>query len=114
MGRQWVAMDLWDGAYGLVVQRLSDSRQLLTDIPPAVNLEATPPERTDNGEEAVPFIQVTEKYGGQEGPCMSRAEMYEYLLPQRGQKCQCCDRTFDDPRYLELDHNTPVRTGGGG
>ena len=38
--------------------------------------------------------------------------MYEYLLAQYGQKCQGCDREFDDPRYLQLDHNTPPSDGG--
>ena len=43
---------------------------------------------------------------------MTKAEMREYLLEQDGQKCQGCDRVFDDPRYLELDHNTPRADGG--
>jgi len=38
--------------------------------------------------------------------------MYEHLLDQHGAKCQGCDRVFDDPRYLELDHNTPRSDGG--
>ena len=43
---------------------------------------------------------------------MSRAEMYEVLLSKRGKVCEGCDRTFDDRRYLELDHNTPRADGG--
>ena len=43
---------------------------------------------------------------------MTRAEMYKHLLSQKGCKCQGCDRTFDDPRYLDLDHNTPRSDGG--
>ncbi len=27
-------------------------------------------------------------------------------------KCQGCDRPFDDSRYLQLDHNTPRADGG--
>ncbi|MDE0530715.1 MAG: HNH endonuclease signature motif containing protein [Albidovulum sp.] len=38
--------------------------------------------------------------------------MYEHLLDQHGAVCQGCDRTFDDHRYLELDHNTPRSDGG--
>ena len=38
--------------------------------------------------------------------------MYEHLLEQNGPRCQGCDRKFDDPRYLELDHNTPRADGG--
>ncbi len=111
LGRQWVGIDLWDGAQAIVQQRMEDSRQLLTDIP-TVHYETEPPARTDDGEEAVPFLQVTERYAEPPGPRMSRAEMYDHLLAQHGQRCQGCDRTFDDPRYLELDHNTPRSDGG--
>ena len=111
LGRQWVGMDLWDGAREIVQRRMEDNRQLLADIP-TVHYETVPPERTDGGGEAAPFIQVTERYAEPEGPRMSRAEMYEHLLAQYGQRCQGCDRTFDDRRYLELDHNTPRRDGG--
>ena len=38
--------------------------------------------------------------------------MYEHLLEQHGPRCMGCDRAFDDPRYLELDHNTPRADGG--
>ena len=47
-----------------------------------------------------------------EGPKWSRKEMYNHLVKQRGMKCQGCDRTFADPRYLELDHNVPRADGG--
>ncbi len=110
--RQWVGIDIWDGAHALVVKRVKDARQLLTDIPPDVHYSTEPPVRTDDGHEAIPFLQVTERYAEPNGPRMSRADMYEYLLAQYGQKCQGCDRTFDDPRYLELDHNTPRSDGG--
>ena len=112
LGRQWIGMDIWDGAYDVVIQRLNDSRQLLNDIPPEVSLVDVPPQRTDSGEAATPYLQVTEKYAEPGGTKMSRAEMYEYLLAQYGSKCQGCDRTFDDSRYLELDHNTPRSDGG--
>ena len=112
LGRQWVGMDIWDGAFGIVKQRMEDNRQLLTGIPAAILYETAPPVRTDGGMEAAPFIQVTERYAEPDGPRMSRAEMYEYLLAQYGQRCQGCDRRFDDARYLELDHNTPRSDGG--
>ncbi|WP_420611335.1 HNH endonuclease [Candidatus Poriferisodalis sp.] len=43
---------------------------------------------------------------------MSRAQMVEHLITQHGMVCQGCDRTFDDARYLQLDHNTPRADGG--
>ncbi len=111
LGRQWVGMDIWDGALNIVKQRMEDNRQLLTDIP-TIHYETGPPVRTDGGLEAPPFIQVTERYAEPDGPRMSRAEMYGHLLAQYGQRCQGCDRGFDDPCYLELDHNTPRSDGG--
>jgi len=111
LGRQWAGIDIWDGAFGIVKQRMEDNRQLLRDIPTLPPVETEPPIRTDGGEAAAPFIQVTERYR-EPGPRMSRQEMYEHLLAQYGSKCQGCDRTFDDSRYLELDHNTPRSDGG--
>ena len=111
LGRQWVGMDIWDGAAAIVRKRMEDNLQLLRDIP-VIHYETTPPVRTDGGMEAAPFIQVTERYAEPDGLRMSRAEMYEYLLAQHGQRCQGCDRAFDDARYLELDHNTPRSDGG--
>ena len=43
---------------------------------------------------------------------MTRAEMFDHLIAQHGQRCQGCNRSFDAPRYLQLDHNTPRADGG--
>ena len=111
LGRQWVGMDIWDGAFKVVQQRMEDNRQLLTDIP-EIHYETMPPVRTDEGDSTAPYLQVTERFAEPRGPYMSRAAMYDYLLTQHGSKCQGCDRSFDDPRYLQLDHNTPRADGG--
>ena len=111
LGRQWAGIDSWDGAAAIVQQRMADARQLLTDIP-VIHYASTSPQRTDAGEAAAPFLQVTERYAEPDGPRMSRAAMVEHLLTQHGSRCQGCDRMFDDPRYLELDYNTPRSDGG--
>lgn len=108
LGRQWVGIDIWKGAHELVVKRLSDQAGLFGDVTFTDQL----PERTDDGDTASPFLRVKERVKEPEGPVWSRAKMYEYLLEQHGSKCQGCDRTFDDSRYLELDHNTPRSDGG--
>ena len=46
------------------------------------------------------------------GPRMSTAQIKAKLIETDGLICQGCDRTFDDPRYLEVDHIVP-RTDGG-
>lgn len=118
LGRQWVGMDIWDKAHETVIQRLQ-KEGLAADGDSAgmlpfgeIYYATEPPLRTDDGEEAAPFLRVKERIREPEGQKMSRAEMYDFLLTQHGMKCQGCDRVFDDPRYLELDHNTPRSDGG--
>ena len=120
LNRQWVGMDIWDNAKAVVLERLEregligKGRQahqgnLFTKD---IHFTSAPPIRTDDGETAAPFLRVKERIREPEGQRMSRAEMYQFLLTQHGPKCQGCDRSFDDPRYLELDHNTPRADGG--
>ena len=119
-GRQWVGMDIWENAQALVLQRLErggliydgGSGQQDQAFAEEVHFTAEPPVRTDDGQEAALFLRVKERIREPEGRKMSRAEMYDFLLTQHGPRCQGCDRTFDDPRYLELDHNTPRSDGG--
>ena len=119
-GRHWTGIDIWDRAHKAVIDRLQQERLIAPDgyhggemFPVGqIHYEMTPPERTDDGEEAAPFLRVKERIREPEGRKMSRSEMYEFLLTQHGAKCQGCDRAFDDPRYLELDHNTPRSDGG--
>ena len=106
--RQWVGMDIWEGAHRLVVERLKDTTGLLGEV----TYTTEPPERTDDGETAAPFLRVKQRVKEPDGPKWTRAEMYEHLLEQHGPRCQGCDRTFDDQRYLELDHNVPRSDGG--
>ncbi len=106
--RQWVGMDIWERAHEVVVERLRDTTGLFGKVTFTDKL----PHRTDDGEEAAPFLRVKVRVKEPEGPRWTRAEMYEHLLEQNGPRCQGCDRTFDDPRYLELDHNTPRSDGG--
>ena len=119
LGRQWVGMDIWDGAHDIVLRRLESEGLAAPDRATGrmftfgdVTYATEPPARTDDGGESVPFLQVTERYAEPGGVRMTRAEMYDFLLAQHGSKCQGCDRTFDDQRYLELDHNTPRSDGG--
>ena len=106
--RQWVGMDIWEGAHKLVEQRLHDTTGLFGKV----TFTAEPPTRTDDGEEAAPFLRVKQRVKEPEGARWTRSQMYEHLLDQHGPRCQGCDRVFDDPRYLELDHNTPRSDGG--
>ena len=111
-GRQWAGIDLWAKAHSAVIERLDEEGLLGGFKLGDVSLVTELPERTDDGEEAAPPLRAKEVIPEPRGPRMTRAAMYEHLLTQNGAKCQGCDRTFDDPRYLELDHNTPRADGG--
>ncbi len=106
--RQWVGMDIWEKAHEVVVARLEKETGLFGKV----HYETDAPVRTDDGETASPFLRIKERVKEPQGIKMSRAEMYDFLLTQHSPKCQGCDRTFGDPRYLELDHNTPRADGG--
>ena len=108
LDRRWVGMDIWEGAHELVLKRLLDVVGLLGEV----TFTDQFPKRTDGGDTSSPFLRVKERVKEPDGPRWSRVRMYKYLLEQYGQKCQGCDREFDDPRYLELDHNTPRSDGG--
>ena len=116
--RQWVGVDIWDGAKKVVLDRMAKEGLLQSGqhggrlFKKDLHFLSEPPVRTDDNTETSPYLQVRERVAEPYGPKWSRAEMYEHLLKQYGMRCQGCDRVFDDPRYLELDHNTPRADGG--
>ena len=124
LNRQWVGIDIWDKAHDVVIDRMKKEgliaigEQGKKEIRQVKlfeeNLIFTKelPKRTDDGQTASPFLKVKKNVLEPQDKKMSRSEMVAYLLEQDGIKCQGCDRTFDDSRYLELDHNTPRADGG--
>ncbi len=124
LNRQWVGIDIWDKAkdvilglfekQGLIVKGRKKGYSGTQHQLFRKNITWTSdlPVRTDKGEEAVPFLKTKLKIDEPKGHKMTRAEMLKYLLDQEESKCQGCNRQFDDPRYLELDHNTPRSDGG--
>ena len=121
LNRQWVGIDIWNGAYNVTVDRLKKEGYLagpdggrndLIMTEGVITYSNKPPIRTDSGETAAPYLKTIKRVHEPPGPKMTRARMFEYLLEQHGYVCQGCDREFDDRRYLELDHNTPRADGG--
>ena len=122
LGRQWVGIDIWDKAHETVLDRLkreglagpdgvSDGMLAFGDI----RYKTEPPERTDDGLPAAPYLRTPKKVQLVSEPpdrFKTRQQKLDYLLSVHGCKCAGCDREFDDPRYLELDHNAPRSTGG--
>ena len=96
-GRQWVGIDIWDKARAVVLERLKVEAGMVSRGAGAEVLSygdlcysATPPNRTDHGETAAPFLLVQQSVREFDGPRMSRARMYEILLSRQGIKCQGC------------------------
>ena len=111
LGRQWIGIDIWEGAYKLVLQRLNDSRQLLKEIPPEVVLRTTPPERTDYDDSpVVPDLKLRVQRPPEPWEKLSREEMSRILAKAQGNKdgviCAGCGRVLE-VEFMELDHITP-------
>ena len=98
------------GAYTCFMSvRLLEMRRVLKE---SGRSSCTVTTRPDSGNAASAYLRVKVNVFEPAGPKMSRSEMYDHLLDQYGPQCRGCDRMFDDPRYLELDHNTPRSDGG--
>ncbi len=118
--RQWIGIDIWDKAHDVVLERLQREGLAAPDGDAGgrlltfgqVGYSTAPPVRTDDADTAAPLLKTKQKIAEPPGPKMSRAEMVNFLIEQNGMVCRGCDRQFDDPLYLELDHNTPRSDGG--
>ncbi len=121
LGRQWIGMDIWEKAHETVIQRLQAEGLAAPDGDAGgrmltfgqIGYSTAPPVRSDEGETAAPLLK-TKRRRIQEppGPKLSRAQMVDTLIEEQGLVCAGCDRAFDDPLYLQLDHKTPRAEGG--
>ena len=119
LGRQWIGMDIWEGAYKAVQERASNSRQLLVDIPPEITLKTTPPQRTDESDDtqAVPDLRLRLQRVKERWERLSHAEIVEILTTAQtngdGNKVICAGCGIQLPgRYMQLDHQLPRKDGG--
>ncbi len=120
LGRQWVGIDIWDKAHQTVIDRLQKeglagpegaSDRLMTFG--QIGYSTVPPIRSDDGDTAAPILKTKQKRINEPpGPKMTRKQMVDILIEESGMHCAGCDRAFDDPLYLQLDHKTPRAEGG--
>lgn len=125
LGRQWVGIDLWDNAHGQVIDRLKKEGLAGPDGDPGewlirigdVRYTKEPPERTDGGDEAAPFMltPVVRKRVPYRWERLSRAEIVGHLVKAQLQAdlilCAGCGRSLE-MEFMELDHIRPRATGG--
>ena len=118
LGRQWVGIDIWDGAHQIVLDRLEAEdlavkgrtrRRILTfgDI----TYSTTPPERTDGGATAALALRTPTGTRGQRH--LAPRTQHGKLLMDIGPFCQGCGADYSfDTRVLEVDHINPRSQGG--
>ncbi len=121
LARQWIGIDIWDGAHDVTIDRLKkegflstsdDARQDLIVTEGKIDYVKTPFIRTDGGSEAVPFLETLMKeYDDREHDPYTNTEKKEKLLEQYGPYCQGCGINLPG-RYFELDHIRPRSDGG--
>ena len=119
LGRQWVGMDLWDGAYEIVNRRMEDNKQLLANPDPQIILrdENDIPVRTDDGEDAPTFeLRLEIQRPVERWQRLSHAEMRNILADAQASvtglvDCAGCGRSLE-LEFMELDHINPRAQGG--
>ena len=120
-GRQWAGIDIWAGAYQMVLNRLDDEGLALPadKIQPGqhvltfnhIHYETIPPARTDQGETAVLILQTPTRRVSKRYP--RPRTQHGKLLTDIGAYCQGCGNSYGfDPRVLEVDHIRPKADGG--
>ena len=112
LGRQWVGMDLWDGAYAIVKRRMEENKQLLADDNPQIIYSEDAPVRNDGGEDAPAFELPLRKQRQVEAwQKLSHAEMRDILYDAQEGVCGGCGRELEK-EFMELDHIMPRADGG--
>ena len=117
----------WDKAHETVIQRLRDEGLAASEDEEVdrlltfgeIRYETQPPERTDDAEEAVPFLQVTERYKARRPveawQKLTHAQIREHLAEAQGQVngiiCAGCGRVLEI-EFTHLDHKQPRADGG--
>ena len=123
LNRQWVGIDLWEGSHEAVITRMAQDTYL--EVPTGfhdnvrlfydgqIHYETMPPERTDKGEEAAPFVLTPQERKEPKEPWqkLSRAEMKTHLAKAQSITsglvlCAGCGREVE-VEFTELDHITP-------
>ncbi len=116
--RQWVGMDIWDGAKDIVLQRLAEEGMVTSDddhglmFPHEVHYETEPPTRTDDDEIAAPTLRLPIQRPVEPWQRISHRGMMNVLAAAQGSGsgggviCGGCGRLLER-EFMQLDHITP-------
>ena len=125
LNRQWVGMDIWDGAKDIVLERLQDEWLFTQEgaaaagvtpmFPHTVHYETAPPERTDDNEVAAPSFRLPFQRPREPWQRISHKGMTKVLATAQGSGegviCAGCGRVLER-EFMQLDHIQPKAEGG--
>lgn len=123
LGYHWAGIDIWEKAHEVVLDRLRQE-ELSVDGDAGgrlfaygdVTYRTDVPARTDDAQIAAPKMKRRKHWFEDPPDGHTNAQRKEILVERLTEDglvyCQGCDRGFDSPAYLQLDHNTPRSDGG--
>lgn len=116
LSRQWVGIDIWDEAGQAIVRRIEKEHLTLEGIthrmfPIDEFYHSTViPERTDEGEEAVPLLRLKIQRPDEPWQKMTHRQIVRVLIQAQSTKggviCAGCGRVLEK-EFMQLDHITP-------
>ena len=114
--RQWVGMDIWDGAKDIVLLRLQDEWLFTPDqaekkmFPHVVHVETEPPVRTDDNTVAAPALKLKIQRPAEPWQKLTHKQITRVLAAAQGTSggviCAGCGRVLE-VEFMQLDHITP-------
>ncbi|MCY3576504.1 MAG: DNA methyltransferase [bacterium] len=124
LGREWVGMDLWDGAHEMVLSRLAKEGLAVPDNAGDqrlmtfgdVRLRTDAPTRTDDNETAAPVLRLRSPRPEEPWQKLTNSAMRSILAEAQSSRdglvdCAGCGRSLE-VEYTELDHIQPRAEGG--
>ena len=114
--RQWIGMDIWDGAEAAVRSRLRDEWLVTPDevetkmFPHVVHIETAPPARSDDNDMAAPSLRLKIQRPVYAWEKISHKGMMNILAAAQGSAggviCAGCGRVLER-EFMQLDHISP-------